>query len=369
MVEILSPPTKMGRNTNGGRRTGNRTYSDREEQDAELSTPTSNSYFDTTADNNSKGGSISIDDHESNPIKSTPHYRRNFGKDGIYVPPETVWSNNQGTPTSTHSRQQNETTSQDNTALDRISPPPQHQYYEDDPVAEQDQQQQQQQEEDRMVENDIPFDQPFDQANADIERTMSGGRSAGHTRTADTALRDSTLSDLRCDDSAYTSVVSSKFENIWVSSGLDDQSASSPSRRPIMNERSIHNEDNADDLEDDGDDNMNDDGRFIVPPPKYSDPSTIDKEGISYDDDSNYYQSPSIINGDPMIPPSIPQLKHTNVDNPMMNDEEGKDSSNIHSYAEKYDEEENNNEHSEGLVDDVEKEATTQASHSLVVIQ
>jgi hypothetical protein len=353
MVEILSPTTKMGRNTNGGRRTGNsRTYSDREEQDAELSTPTSNSYYDTTTtDNNSKGGGISIDDHGTNPIKQ--NYRRNFGKDGIYVPPETVWSNNNQGGMSTHSRQQNETASQDNTASDRISPP-HHQYYEDDSIVEQQQKLQQQQQQDRMVDNDIPFDQPFDQANADasniIKRTMSGGRTVG--TCSDTALRESTLSDLRCDDSAFTSVVSSKFENIWVSSP-NVQSASSPSRRPIINERSNEDNNNDDYLED-KDNNMNG-GRFIVPPPKYSGPSTIDKEGISYDD-SNYYQSSALVintSGDPMIdqmiPPSIPQLKHTNIG------EVG--------YAEKYDQE-NNNQHSEGRIDD-EREATTKDDDSL----
>jgi hypothetical protein len=354
MVEILSSTTKMGRNTNGGRRTGNsRTYSDRE-QDAELSTPTSNSYYDTTTDNNSKGG-ISIDDHRSNPIKE--NYRRNFGKDGIYVPPETVWSNNNQGAMSTHSRQQNETASQDNTASDRISPP-QHQYYEDDPMIEQQQQRRQQQ--DRMVNIDQPFDQANAYASNIIERTMSGGRTVG--ARSGTALRGSTLSDFRCDDSAFTSVVSSKFENIWVSSP-DDQSASSPSRRPIINERS--NEDNNDDyLEDEDEDNNMNGGRFIVPSPKYSGPCIIDKDGISYDD-SNYYQSSAMItttSGDPMIdltiPPSIPQLKHTNnIDNSpmMMNGEVG--------YAEKYDEE-NNNQHSEGLIDD-EREATAKDDDSL----
>ena len=360
MVEILSPTTKMGRNTNGGRRTGNsRTYSDREEQDAELSTPTSNSYYDTTTtnNNNSKGGGISIDDHETNPIPIKQNYRRNFGKDGIYIPPETLWSNNNQGAMNTHSssRQQNETASQDNTASDRISPP-QHQYYGNDSVVEQ------QQQEDRMVDNDVPFDQPFDQANADesniIERTMSGGRTVG-TRS-DMALRDSNLSDVRCDDSAFTSVVSSKFENIWVSSPDD---ASSPLRRPIINERSNMDNNNDDYLEDE-DNNMNGGGRFIVPPPKYSGPSTIDEEGIAYDD-PNYYQSSALITNtsgdpmmDPMIPPSIPQLKHTNnKDNSsmMMNGEVG--------YAKKYDEE-NTNQHSEGLTDE-RREATTKDDDSL----
>ena len=359
MVEILSPTTKMGRNTNGGRRTGNsRTYSDREEQDAELSTPTSNSYYDTTTtnNNNSKGGGITIDDHGTNPIPIKQNYRRNFGKDGIYIPPETLWSNNNQGAMNTHSssRQQNETASQDNTASDRISPP-QHQYYENDSVVEQQQQ-------DRMVDNDVPFDQPFDQANADesniIERTMSGGRTVG-TRS-DMALRDSNLSDVRCDDSAFTSVVSSKFENIWISSPDD---ASSPLRRPIINERSNMDNNNDDYLEDE-DNNMNGGGRFIVPPPKYSGPSTIDEEGIAYDD-PNYYQSSALITNtsgdpmmDPMIPPSIPQLKHTNnKDNSsmMMNGEVG--------YAKKYDEE-NGNQHSEGLTDE-RREATTKDDDSL----
>jgi hypothetical protein len=362
MVEILSPTTKMGRNTNGGRRTGNsRTYSDREEQDAELSTPTSNSYYDTTTtnNNNSKGGGITIDDHGTNPIPIKQNYRRNFGKDGIYIPPETLWSNNNQGAMNTHSssRQQNETASQDNTASDRISPP-QHQYYENDSVVEQ------QQQEDRMVDNDVPFDQPFDQANADesniIERTMSGGRTVG-TRS-DMALRDSNLSDVRCDDSAFTSVVSSKFENIWVSSPDD---ASSPLRRPIINERSNMDNNNDDYLEDE-DNNMNGSGRFIVPPPKYSGPSTIDEEGIAYDD-PNYYQSSALITNtsgdpmmDPMIPPSIPQLKHTSTNNKdnssmMMNGEAG--------YAKKYDEV-NSNQHSEGLTDE-RREATTKDDDSL----
>ena len=356
MVEILSPTTKMGRNTNGGRRTGNsRTYSDREEQDAELSTPTSNSYYDTTTtnNNNSKGGGITIDDHETNPIPMKQNYRRNFGKDGIYIPPETLWSNNNQGAMNTHSssRQQNETASQDNTASDRISPP-QHQYYENDSVVEQQQQ-------DRMVDNDVPFDQPFDQANADesniIERTMSGGRTVG-TRS-DMALRDSNLSDVRCDDSAFTSVVSSKFENIWISS--------SPLRRPIINERSNMDNNNDDYLEDE-DNNMNGGGRFVVPPPKFSGPSTIDEEGIAYDD-PNYYQSSALITNtsgdpmmDPMIPPSIPQLKHTSTNNKdnssmMMNGEV--------EYAKKYDEE-NTNQHSEGLTDE-RREATTKDDDSL----
>jgi len=119
-----------------------------------------------------------------------------------------------------------------------------------------------------------------------------------------------------------------------------------------------------DDYLEDEDNNMNGGGRFIVPPPKYSGPSTIDEEGIAYDD-PNYYQSSALITNtsgdpmmDPMIPPSIPQLKHTNnKDNSsvMMNGEVG--------YAKKYDEE-NSNQHSEGLTDEI-REATTKDDDSL----
>jgi len=287
MVEVLSLPAKMVRNTSGRRTaigSGTRVYSERENREA--STPISDSYSTT---DNSKGG---FDDPDSNPNSIKLFHSRK---------PTTVWTN-RSTNTSNSSRQQDEFISQGATS-DRIPS----QKYKDDSIVEKEQQV-----DDRVVANDIPFDQA--NANAANREKIKPGTVGTYTYT-DTALRDSTLSDF--DDSAG-SAISTKFESIWVLS--PDQSPSQPSR-PINNDRS--------------DDEVID-GRFIVPLPKYNGPNTIDKEVIS--SDLNYHQSSIPIfdttcSGDPMKFRSIPRLKNE-ICNPTMNGE-GVERSSFSSYPKK----------------------------------
>jgi len=302
-------------------------YSER--KDNEISTSISDSYSTT---DNSKGG-FDDPDSNSNTIKLF-HSRK----------PATVWTN-RSTNNINSNRQQGEFISQ-YTSSNRVPSSK----YKDDLIVEKEKQV-----EDRVVANDIPFDQP--NTNAAIREKRKPGTSGTYTYT-DTALRDSTLSDF---DDSVVSAISTKFESIWVSS--PDQIPSQPTQ-PINNDRS--NDEVIDDLEELG-------GRFIIPSPKFNGPKTIDKDIIS--SDLNYHQSSTPIftttcSGDPMKFRSFPQLKNE-IYNPAMNGEGGERSS-ISSYAKDHEENnsaksvnttqnqrendyENNNQYSGRIVDEKER--------------